>query len=84
LNGLTAAEALTAGTVNAAHALAVADAGRIEAGARADFAVLESPDWRDLVYCMGMNPVREVWCRGRRIVPAQDASVATQGEREDG
>jgi imidazolonepropionase len=84
LNGLTAAEALTAGTVNAAHALAVAGAGRIEAGAQADFAVLESPDWRDLVYCMGMNPVREVWCRGRRIVPAQDASVATQWEREDG
>jgi imidazolonepropionase len=70
LNGLTSYEALIAGTVNAAHALALNDAGRIEAGAQADFAVLESPDWRDLIYTMGANPVREVWCRGRRIAGA--------------
>ncbi len=67
LNGLTSDEALIAGTVNAACALGFDDAGRIEAGAQADFAVLESPDWRDLIYTMGANPIREVWCRGRRI-----------------
>ena len=71
LNGLTSQEALAAGTVNAAYALGL-DAGRIEAGSQADFAVLESPDWRDLIYTMGANPVREVWCRGRRIAGAND------------
>jgi imidazolonepropionase len=68
LNGLTAREALVAGTLNAGHAIGFADAGRIAPGAQADFAVLESHDWRDLVYSMGTNPVHEVWCKGRRIV----------------
>jgi len=67
LNGLTAAESLVAGTVNAASAVGLADTGRIEAGMRADFLVLESPDWRELVYCLGANPVREVWVGGERI-----------------
>jgi imidazolonepropionase len=68
VNGLTAREALVAGTVNAACALGLTDAGRIEAGAQADFVVLDSSDWRDLLYCMGMNPVHEVWCKGAAIV----------------
>jgi imidazolonepropionase len=66
LNGLTAPEALIAGTVNSAAALGLADAGRIEPGLPADFAVLQSSDWRDLVYALGANPVREVWIRGAR------------------
>ena len=69
LNGLATVEALTAGTVNACHALGLDDAGRIEPGARADFVVIDSPDWRDLLYTLGNNPVREVWCKGNRIVP---------------
>lgn len=64
LNGLTAPEALTAGTVNAARALGLDDAGRIEVGQPADFAVLHSDDWRDIVYTLGANPVRQVWTRG--------------------
>jgi imidazolonepropionase len=67
MNGLTCPEALIAGTVNAAHALGLENAGRIEAGAQADFAVLVSQDWRDLLYTMGANPIRELWCGGRRI-----------------
>jgi imidazolonepropionase len=66
LNGLTAQEALIAGTVNAACALGISDAGRIESGLPADFLVLEGSDWRDLVYTLGANPVREVWIRGRQ------------------
>lgn len=66
LNGLTAQEALVAGTVNAACALGLHDAGRIEPGHSADFLILQSADWRDLVYTMGANPVREVWIAGRR------------------
>ena len=69
LNGLTMREALIAGTVNAAHALGLNDAARITIGAPADFVVLESSDWRDLIYTMGANPVREVWCNGNCLVP---------------
>ena len=67
LNGLTAREALTAGTVNAARALGLNNAGRIEAGLLADFAVLAGRDWRELVYTLGANPVREVWAAGIKI-----------------
>jgi len=64
LNGLTAPEALIAGTANAAAALGLTDAGRIAPGLPADFAVLHGPDWRELVYTLGTNPVREIWIRG--------------------
>ncbi len=68
MNGLTAHEAIVAGTVNAACALGVSDRGRLEAGCVADFVVLHGKDWRELVYVMGANPVREVWVGGRRLV----------------
>ena len=64
MNGLTAKEALVAGTVNAAAALGLEDAGRIEVGQRADFLVLEDRDWRSLVYTLGANAVRETWITG--------------------
>jgi len=68
MNGLTAQEAVVAGTLNAACALGVSDRGRIEAGCMADFVVLHEKDWRELVYVMGANPIREVWVGGRRVV----------------
>ena len=68
LNGLTAQEALVAGTANAACALGLKDVGRIEAGLRADFLILKSQDWRQIVYEMGTNPVSEVWAGGERVV----------------
>ena len=67
LNGLMAKEALVAGTVNAACALGIKNAGRLEAGCPADFLVLQSSDWRDLVYTLGASPVREVWIGGKRV-----------------
>lgn len=67
MNGLTAQEAIVAGTVNPACALGLSDRGRLEAGCVADFLVLQDKDWRDLVYVMGANPVREVWVGGRRV-----------------
>ncbi|HEX3985753.1 MAG TPA: imidazolonepropionase [Acidobacteriaceae bacterium] len=67
LNGLTAQEALVAGTINAACALGLSDAGRIEPGMPADFLVLDGSDWRDLVYTLGANPVREVWIGGHKV-----------------
>ncbi|MBB5343864.1 imidazolonepropionase [Tunturibacter empetritectus] len=66
LNGLTAPEALTACTVNAAAALGLASVGRLEVGMQADLLVLESADWRDLSYTLGQNMVCEVWVAGRK------------------
>jgi imidazolonepropionase len=66
LNGLTAPEALSASTVNAAAALGLSNVGRLEVGMQADLLVLESSDWRDLPYTMGQNVVREVWVAGRK------------------
>ena len=67
LNGLTPAEALTAGTVNAAAALGLSDRGALTPGQRADFLALQGPDWRELVYNLGLNPVREVFVGGQRV-----------------
>jgi imidazolonepropionase len=67
MNGLTVQEAFLAGTVNAACALGREDVGRLEVGCAADFLVLEGADWRELVYTMGANAVREVWIGGRRV-----------------
>jgi len=67
LNGLTVEEALVAGTVNAACALGINNAGRLEIGCPADFLVLQSRDWRDLIYTLGANPVRDVWIRGKKV-----------------
>jgi imidazolonepropionase len=67
LNGLTVEEALVAGTVNAACALGIKDGGRLETGCAADFLVLQSGDWRDLVYMLGANPVRDVWISGEKV-----------------
>ncbi|GGS17872.1 imidazolonepropionase [Deinococcus knuensis] len=64
---LTPAEALTASTVNAAAALGLSDRGALAPGQGADFLALHSPDWRDLPYTLGANPVREVWVSGQHV-----------------
>ena len=67
LNGLTAAEALTACTTNAAAALGLPDTGALIVGSAASFLVLRSADWRDLAYTLGENMVTDVWIDGRRL-----------------
>jgi imidazolonepropionase len=67
LNGLSLEEALIAGTVNAACALGIKNTGRLEPDCAADFLVLHSSDWRDLLYTLGSNPVRDVWIGGKRV-----------------
>ncbi len=68
LNGLTPAEALTAGTANAAAALALFDRGYIDVGARADLIVLESADWRELVYAVGADDlIAQVYVAGQVV-----------------
>jgi imidazolonepropionase len=61
LNGLTPAEALTACTVNAAHALGLSDRGALTPGQRADVLVLASPSWLELAYALGKSPVRDLY-----------------------
>ncbi|GGR43211.1 imidazolonepropionase [Deinococcus seoulensis] len=64
---LTPAEALTSSTVNAAAALGLSDRGALAPGQRADFLALHSPDWRDLPYTLGANPIRNVFVGGTRL-----------------
>ena len=69
-NGLTAAEAIVAATINAAHAVGRGDrVGSLEPGKAADLVVLEIPTYHDLGYRLGSNVVREVVSQGR-VVPS--------------
>ncbi len=69
---MSAGETLTAATLNAACSLGRgAELGTLEVDKRADFAILDLPNHRHLVYELGRNPVvatfksgREVWRRG--------------------
>jgi imidazolonepropionase len=65
--GLSAAEALAACTVNAAHVLSRADRkGRLAAGYDADLVLLDAEDWRHLAYHLGGPVVHTVLQAGRR------------------
>jgi imidazolonepropionase len=62
---LLPAEALNAGTINAAHAIGLGDRiGSIEVGKQADLLVLNVPDYRHLAYQFGVNLVERVLKRG--------------------
>lgn len=56
--GMTSAEAITAATINGAHALgAAASVGSLEFGKRADLLILQVGDHRELAYHAGVNLV---------------------------
>ena len=62
-------EAITAATLNAAHALGRgAETGSIEVGKRADFAVHAVPNRYHLVYRFGVRRVRTVVAHGKVVV----------------
>jgi len=66
---LTAAEAITAATINAAHALGRAsEIGSLEIGKKADVAVLNAPNHKFLGYRFGVNLVDKVIKNGRLVV----------------
>jgi imidazolonepropionase len=74
LNGLRPAEALVAGTVNAAAALGLDDVGWLGPGSRADLVVLPEGDWRALVAGLGGPGPLEVWAAGAPLDAASGTS----------
>jgi imidazolonepropionase len=65
---MTVEESLTAATLNGAYSLGLAaETGSIEAGKRADFVVLDAPNYLHLVYHFGVNLVRHVFRDGQRV-----------------
>jgi len=66
---MTVAEAITASTINGAHAIGRAEiVGSIEAGKRADLTILAVPDYRELPYHFGVNLVNSVMISGTILV----------------
>jgi imidazolonepropionase len=62
---MTPAEAISASTINGAHAVGrAASIGSIEAGKSADLVILGIPDYRELPYHFGVNLVNLVMSRG--------------------
>jgi imidazolonepropionase len=65
---MTPAEAISASTINAAHALGLGDeVGSLEVGKRADLILLDLPAYQHLAYRFGANPVQAVIVAGQVI-----------------
>ncbi len=63
---MTAAEAVTAATINAAYSLGSGgEIGSLETGKRADFVLYRCSDYREIPYHFGINLVSGVWTDGR-------------------
>jgi imidazolonepropionase len=70
---MTPAEAVSAATINAAHALEIGGrAGSIEAGKQADVAILAVADYRELAVQFGVNLVSMTLKRGKIVHRSAD------------
>nr|WP_304215017.1 imidazolonepropionase [Fredinandcohnia onubensis] len=66
---LTPAEALTAATYNAAHAINRQDqVGSLEVGKQADIVLWNVKNYQELQYLFGVNHVKAVWKKGVKVV----------------
>jgi imidazolonepropionase len=66
---MTSAEAITAATINSAHAICRGnEVGSLEVGKRADVAILNVPNHKYLGYSFGTNLVEKVIAGGRIVV----------------
>lgn len=76
--GMTAAETLSAATINGAYALGCGDrTGSLELGKSADLLMLNVGDYRDLPLTLGTNVVHMTMKRGETIY--REGAVASQG-----
>ena len=67
--GMTPAQAINAVTINAAHAVGMADRiGSIELGKQADMIILDIQDYNQIPYYFGTNHVKNVLKKGTLIV----------------
>ena len=58
---MTPEEALTSATINSAYSLGRGEQiGSLEVGKKADLLLLNTPDWKDMIYQFGSNAVRTV------------------------
>jgi imidazolonepropionase len=65
---MTPAEAISASTINAAHALGLGhEVGSLEAGKRADLLILDLPSYQHLAYRFGTNAVQAVVAGGQVV-----------------
>lgn len=65
---MTPAEAVTAATINAAYSLGLGgEIGSLEAGKRADFAIHDAGDYREIVYFFGVPAAEAVYLDGRAV-----------------
>lgn len=65
---MTAAEAIVASTINAAHAVALGhEVGSLEVGKKADLLIIDVPDYRHLAYRFGANLVQTVIKAGQVV-----------------
>ena len=66
---MTVEESIAAATLNGAASLRLShEIGSIEPGKRADFILLDAPNYLHLVYHFGVNLVRDVFRNGKRVL----------------
>lgn len=66
---LTPPEALNASTINAAYAIGLGDrVGSLEVGKQADVLIINTPDYREIVYEFGSNRVEQVIKKGQIVL----------------
>jgi imidazolonepropionase len=79
--GMTPAEAITAATINGAHALGCAEKfGSLEPGKIADLLILNISDYRELARHFGTNLVHSTMKRGEFIY--EEGLVAPRSARD--
>jgi imidazolonepropionase len=78
---MTPAESITAATINAAYSLNRGDqVGSLEAGKRADFALHDCSDYRELAYFFGVEHAHETYAGGRLAFSRRGATKPQHNE----
>ena len=79
---MSPAEAISAATINGAHALRRADVtGSLESGKQADMIILDAEDYRELSYHFAVNLVATTIKRGAVVYQQGEVSNPTVKER---